>query len=155
VLDLDGTIYHGGVAIDGAAEAVARLRGAGVPMVFATNTTRSPRRVLVERLRAMGIEIDGEELHTAPRAAAQWLKEVGSRCLLLLLPEAAWEEFSDFQKDELAPDHVVVGDLGEAWNFERLNRGFRALLSGAGLVAIHKNRFWTPAPACSWMPAPS
>ena len=50
VIDLDGTLYHGGRPIAGAAEAVRALRRAGIPLCFATNTTRYPRSVLVERL---------------------------------------------------------------------------------------------------------
>ncbi len=130
--------------IEGAPEAIARLRSARIPVVFATNTTRHPRRVLVERLRAMGIGVAEDELYTAPRAAAAWLRRRGARRLMLLLPEAAWEEFAAFEAGETSPDHVVVGDLGEAWTFERLNTAFRALLGGAKLVAIHKNRFWNP-----------
>ncbi len=144
IIDLDGTVYTAGSAIPGAAEAIRRLRRAGIPVVFATNTTRHPRSVLVGRMRAMGIEVDEEELHTAPRAAAAWLRREGARRLMLLLPEAAWEEFAEFERDEVSPDHVVVGDLGEAWTFERMDTAFRALLGGAGLVAVHKNRFWNP-----------
>lgn len=144
VIDLDGTLYEGGVAIEGAAEALTRLRRAGIPVVFATNTTRHPRRVLVERLRVMGIGVAGDELHTAPRAAAAWLRRQEARRLMLLLPEAAWGEFAAFEVVAASPDHVVVGDLGEAWTFERMNTAFRALLGGAKLVAIHKNRFWNP-----------
>jgi len=144
IVDLDGTVYAAGSAVPGAPEAIRRLRSAGVPLLFGTNTTRHPRRVLVERLRSMGIALEEEELLTAPRAAAAWLRREGARKLMLLLPHAAWEEFADFEQDEAAPDHVVVGDLGEDWTFERMNRAFHALLAGASLVAIHKNRFWNP-----------
>lgn len=144
VIDLDGTVYTAGRAIPGAARAIERLRSAGIPVVFATNTTRSPRRVLVERLRGMGITVEGSELFTAPRAAAAWLRERGARRVMLLLPEVTWEEFGELERDDRSVEYVVVGDLGEAWTFERLNGAFHALLGGAELLAIHKNRFWNP-----------
>jgi HAD superfamily hydrolase (TIGR01458 family) len=144
IIDLDGTLYRGGEAIQGAAEAVAAVRGTGVPICFATNTTRRPRSALVERLAGMGIEILAEELHTAPVAASGWLAEQGARRLMLLLPKATLEEFAGFELVEAEPEFVVVGDLGEGWSFEVLNRAFRALVAGAGLVAIHKNRSWDP-----------
>jgi HAD superfamily hydrolase (TIGR01458 family) len=137
-------VYTAGRAIPGAAEAIGRLRRAGIPLVFATNTTRHPRRVLVERLGKMGIPVEPSELFTAPRAAAAWLRGRGARRLMLLLPEATWDEFDAFQRDERAPEHVVVGDLGASWTYGRLNAAFLALLGGAELVAIHKNRFWNP-----------
>lgn len=144
VIDLDGTLYRSDRAIPGAAVAVTALRSAGVPICFATNTTRKPRAALVERLGGMGIDIRPAELHTAPVAAAAWLQARGARRLALLLPEETFAEFAAFEIDDREPDHVVVGDLGEGWTFEVLNRAFRALLAGATLVAIHKNRSWDP-----------
>jgi HAD superfamily hydrolase (TIGR01458 family) len=142
IIDLDGTLYSGGEAIPGAASAVANLRDSGIRLCFATNTTRRPRSALVERLAAMGIGVDAEELFTAPVAAAGWLAQQGARSLSLLLPEATFEEFEAFERDQASPDFVVVGDLAEGWSFEILNTAFRALLAGARLVAIQKNRSW-------------
>jgi len=142
VIDLDGTLYFCGETIPGAAAAVRRLKAAGIPICFATNTTRRPRSALVERLGKMGITIEPSELHTAPVAAASWLAANGARRVSLLLSEATFEEFGEFAVDHDTPDHVVVGDLAEGWTFEVLNRAFRALNSGARLVAIQKNRSW-------------
>ena len=44
LLDLDGTVYESGAAIPGAREAIDAIRLAGLPVRFATNTTRRPRR---------------------------------------------------------------------------------------------------------------
>ena len=144
VLDLDGTVYFADASIPGAVAAIERLRRAGVPMCFATNTTRRPRSDLVSRLASMGIEITSQELFTAPVAAARWLAGVGATRVSLLLADATFEEFVDFTLDDETPQYVVVGDLGAEWTFERLNLAFRALKRGAELVAIQKNRFWDP-----------
>jgi HAD superfamily hydrolase (TIGR01458 family) len=37
---------------------------------------------------------------------------------------------------------VIVGDLGERFDYAALNRAFRLLMDGAELVALQKNRFW-------------
>jgi HAD superfamily hydrolase (TIGR01458 family) len=144
VLDLDGTVYFGDDPIPGAAKAIERLRQSGVPMCFATNTTRRPRSDLVTRLSSMGIEVNADELFTAPVAAARWLAGVGATRVSLLLAELTFEEFVGFTLDDETPEYVVVGDLGEEWSFDRLNLAFRALMRGAKLVAIQKNRFWDP-----------
>jgi len=39
-------------------------------------------------------------------------------------------------------DHVVVGDAGDAVTYETLNRAFRLVNDGAGLIALEKDRFW-------------
>lgn len=142
LLDLDGTLYEDDRAIPGAAEAVARLRTAAVPLRFVTNTTRLPRRALHERLVRLGIEAALDELFTAPVAAAAWLRAHGARRVALCLPAATHEDFTDFVVTDEHPDAVVVGDLGKAWTFDRLNRAFQAVLNGATLVAIQKGRYW-------------
>lgn len=142
LLDLDGTIYFAGREIPGAAQAVGRIREAGLPVAFATNTTRHPRSYLVELLRRLGVEAQPHELFTAPVAAARWLTSSGARRVSLLIPEATHEEFSAFEITDSRPDYVVVGDLGREWTFDRLNTAFRSLLDGAGLIAVQKNRRW-------------
>lgn len=47
--------------------------------------------------------------------------------------------FADDAKQAYA---VVIGDLGSDWTFDRLNRAFRQLQSGAHFVAMQKNRYW-------------
>ena len=142
IVDLDGTLYVGDEAIPGAASAVSKIRASGVRLRFATNTTRRPRSALVMRLAAMGIQVDSDELFTAPVAAARWLARQGARRVSLLLPELSFEEFVGIERDDESPDFVVVGDLAEEWSFEVLNSAFRSLLGGARLVAIQKNRSW-------------
>lgn len=144
LLDLDGTVTFAGTAITGAAAAIARIRAAGVPVRFGTNTTRYPRSVLVEQLASFGIEVDRGELFTAPVAAAGWLRSQGAHRVSLLLAEATHEEFAEFERDDDRPEWVVVGDLGEAWDYATLNRAFRAIHAGAGLMAIQRNRVWDP-----------
>jgi HAD superfamily hydrolase (TIGR01458 family) len=97
----------------------------------------------------MGIAVSSAELFTAPVAASRWLQDKGAKSLSLLLARETFEEFDGFTLDDEAPDFVVVGDLGEQWTFERLNLAFRALVGGAGLVAIQKNRYWDPGTGLS------
>lgn len=145
LLDLDGTLYEGETAVPGAAAAVEALRSGGLPLRFVTNTTRRPRRTVLEALRRFGIPARLDELFTAPAAAAAWLHARGVRRIALCLPRPTFEDFAEFTIDEERPGAVVVGDLGRAWTFDRLNQAFRWLLAGAELVAIQRNRYWKRA----------
>lgn len=142
VLDLDGTVYDSDGLIQGAGAAVETLRSAGLRVMFATNTTRQPRSALVDRLRQLGIQVTGDDVITAPRAAASWLRDRGVSTVALCLPDEAAAEFGEFRIDEAHPAAVVVGDLGVAWTFDRLNGAFRHVIAGAELVAVQKNRYW-------------
>ena len=145
ILDLDGTVYEAGLLIAGAREAVDAIRRAGLPLRFATNTTRCPRSALVERLSALGIDAGPADIITAPRAAAAWLAAHGVRRVALHIADATTAEFADFAVVEQAPEAVVIGDLGAGWTFDRLNRAFRQLQAGARFVALQKNRYWQTA----------
>src|SRR5207247_2854810 len=81
LLDVDGVFHVSGEPIAGGREAVRRLRADGHRVRFVTNNTTRARATLAEELRAIGIELDDEELQTTPRAAAQTL--AGRRVLAL------------------------------------------------------------------------
>jgi len=130
--------------IPGAARAVARLREAQVPLLFTTNTSRKSRRDILDSLRSLGLELHAEEVFSAPVAAAEWLASEGVRRIQLLLPESTHADFAAFEITPDDPELVLVGDLGPGFTFERLNAAFRSLLGGAGLVAVHRNRYWLP-----------
>lgn len=145
LIDLDGTVYQEGRAIDGAASAITALRRAGVPFRFATNTTRMPRAALASRLADLGIPAGPEEILSAPAAAARWLLSRGVGRVRLLLARETWGEFEGLTIDDRSPEYVVVGDLAEDWTFEVLNGAFRNLMEGAELMAIQRNRYWRTA----------
>ncbi|MGM0819229.1 MAG: HAD-IIA family hydrolase [Actinomycetota bacterium] len=82
VLDLDGVCVTGKTAIPGAAEAVARMRAAGMTLLFATNnSTRTPERVAA-MLTDAGIVAEPAEVLTSSEAAAAMLAP-GTRCYVV------------------------------------------------------------------------
>lgn len=73
LLDLAGVVYQGDHLLPGAGEAIARLRSDGFSVRFLTNTTRMPKRRIIERLRGMGLEVEADEVFTPAQAACDWL----------------------------------------------------------------------------------
>ncbi|TGQ50311.1 TIGR01458 family HAD-type hydrolase [Mesorhizobium sp. M1C.F.Ca.ET.193.01.1.1] len=142
LLDLLGVVYDGDTQIAGAATAVERLRQAGLPLRFVSNTTRSPRARIIAQLAAMGIKVGDEELLTPARAAVEWLRRHGRQPHLLVHPDLV-VEFSGLEGG--SGRAVVVGDAGEAFNHASLNRAFRELAAGADFVALAVNRTFKDA----------
>jgi HAD superfamily hydrolase (TIGR01458 family) len=143
LIDLDGTLYVENAPIPGAREALLCLEAAGIPYRYVTNTTRKPRREVVSRLRELGFPAR-EDLVFAPAAAANAIL-AGKRCHALVA-EALFEDLADLVLAGTGPtEHVLVGDLGDDFDYTRLNRAFRLLVDGAGLVALQRNRFWQEA----------
>lgn len=142
LLDIDGTVCQQGALIPGAAEALAALERRGVPHLFVTNMTSRPRAGIVRWLAAMGLDVAPERIFTGARAARDRLVASGrTRCMALVAPELV-EDFDGLDLVDERPDAVVVGDMGEAWRFDALDRAFRAVLDGAELVALARNRYF-------------
>jgi HAD superfamily hydrolase (TIGR01458 family) len=127
---------------------VSWLQQSGVPHLFVTNTTSRPRRLIVEKLRGMGIEIDMRSIITPVIAAEQWLNRHVTGEVTLLIPEATREDLQDVEQlpdeREQGAAAVVVGDLGEQWNYHLLNRAFRLLMADPAtqLLALGMTRYW-------------
>lgn len=146
LLDLDGVLYEGERPVPGAAGAVRWFQEQGFPHLFLTNTTSRPRSALVEKLAGMEIHVDEEQIFTPPVAARQWLAQHDCRSVALFVPRATAAEFAGVSQagDEEHTDAVVLGDLGEGWDFATLNRAFRLLMADAKtpLVALGMTRYW-------------
>ena len=147
LFDMDGVLYVGDRPIAGATETLEWARREGIPFRFVTNTTSRPRSALVEKLAGMGIEAAVDEILTPPVAARQWLSAHAGEPVALFVPAATAVEFADLA-DALSTEEpigaLVMGDLGEGWDFATYNRAFRWLQANpqAALVALGMTRFW-------------
>jgi HAD superfamily hydrolase (TIGR01458 family) len=61
---------------------------------------------------------------------------------MLLLKEDARREFEGMTIVDRDPHVVVVGDLASGFDYATLNRAFQAVLGGAEILALQKDRFW-------------
>jgi HAD superfamily hydrolase (TIGR01458 family) len=148
LLDLDGVVYVGDDRVPGADSTVAWLVHEGIPHRFVTNTTSRPRDELVDKLARVGIDVTADQILTPAVAATAWLKSHDVARPALLVPEATAAEFSEFDPipddEEEGAGAVVVGDLGEGWDFGVLNRAFRLLMADPPppLLALGMTRYW-------------
>ncbi len=151
LIDLDGVLYEGDRAVPGAAEAVAWFQEREVPHLFLTNTTSRPRKALVDKLAGLGIATDSDHLLTPPVAATGWLAAHAPGPVALFVPAATAGELGDTPRlpadAESGAAAVVLGDLGEGWDFHTLNRAFRLLMvePRPELVALGMTRYWRAA----------
>lgn len=142
LLDLSGVLYDGDSPIKQAAASVRRLRVAGLPLRFVSNTTRSTKHDVIARLARLGIEVGEDELFTPAQAARDWLAAHDSAAHLLIHPELE----PDFRERPAGNGvAVVVGDAGYAFDYARLNAAFRVLSDGAEFLALADNRVFKDA----------
>ncbi|MFV2031112.1 MAG: TIGR01458 family HAD-type hydrolase [Gammaproteobacteria bacterium] len=151
LIDLDGVLYQGDSAIAGASETMDWVKAENIPYLYLTNTTSVSRKSLLEKFDQLGIEAEAEDIFTPIIATSQWLGARKMRRGVLFVTKNALPDFSGIDiigpDTESRVDAVVVGDLGEGWDFFTLNRAFRLLMREPKpvLIALGMTRYWAAA----------
>ena len=139
LFDLSGVLYDGDTPLPGAIQSLSRLSETGLPIRYITNTTRSTRKNILDRLSKMGFSIQENEVFTAPNAVHDYLEKNNLSPFLVVHPELE-KEFADLAIDQQPA--VVIGDAADAFTYDRLNQAFRLLMKGAPLLAMGSNRYF-------------
>lgn len=155
IFDLDGVIYRGAQAVDGASELVDEVHRRGALVRFATNNSMVARDGYVERLAAMGIRTAVDEIVTSTSATlghlARHAPEV--RSVLCIGADGMREEFAAAGLDvtmardasvtdrpggrlDRTFDAVVIG-LDPEFDYRALGAAMRAVEDGARLIATN------------------
>jgi 4-nitrophenyl phosphatase len=151
-LDLDGTIWEGPSLLPGAAELVADLRGAGLGVVFASNSSRHASGVLRWRLEELGIVATAEEMLAALDLAGEEVRrrlgpsralsigtdeldEILSSCGHTIVPDKDWKN----------AQAVVVG-IDPDFSYDRLRAAARAVAAGASFFAVNMDSRYPVGP---------
>ena len=147
LLDIDGVLFVGGEAIPGAVETLVQLRQASAGVRLLTNTTSRPRRELFDQLIALGFDVAIEEILTPASMALEYCREHGHESVVLLVSDRLREDLEPLQEtsDGERADAIILGDIGERFTPEVLDRAFRLMMDGAELVALQHNRYWRRA----------
>jgi 4-nitrophenyl phosphatase len=141
--DLDGTIWAGPRLLPGAAELVADLRAAGVPVVFATNSSQSSARVIAPLLTRLGIPAEPRDVVAAFDLAAQEvLRRMGPVPLLTvgsddLADSMTLAGHAPLPFDRWAEARAVVVGVDPAFDYGRLRAASRAVAAGAAFFAVN------------------
>jgi len=160
LFDMDGVLYNDERPIAGAVETVEWVQGHGIPHLFLTNTTSKCCAALSEKLLRLGIRSAETEILTPAAAAVEWLRTAPDGQIALFVRQSARREFAGLpclpDNAEHGAAYVVVGDLGDLWDYRTLNRAFRLLHNNpkAELIALGMTRYWLASDGLSLDVAP-
>ena len=144
LIDLDGVLYTGERAIDGAREVIDLIRDRNYRFRFVSNSTRKCRSTIADQLSSLGFDIPVEYIFTPPLAAVACMKKTGKHQCFLLTTGDVYHDFE--QECTCDPggqaDVVVVGDAGDKITYNSMNTAFRHLMNGADMIALEKDRYW-------------
>jgi HAD superfamily hydrolase (TIGR01458 family) len=143
LLDLDGVLTTSGRSLEGAHDAIAALRRAGMPFKILTNTTSMTRRDLLSRVKDAGFDLRADELLTAATASADYMRKHhrGASGFLITKRDLS-EDFEGIKLTDTDADVVVIGGAEDGFTYPRLNRAFQMLMNGATLLAMHRGLYW-------------
>jgi len=140
LFDLDGTIYRGSRVIPEALRFVRYLKQESIPFLYVTNNSSLPPERVAERLTAMGLPTQAQDVYTSSMATAAFLKQqlapaaplyvIGETGLITALEQAGFT----FAEDQ--PQAVVVG-IDRTFNYDKLAVASRAIRRGALFVATN------------------
>jgi HAD superfamily hydrolase (TIGR01450 family) len=147
ILDLDGTVWVGGVATPRAPEAVAAIRASGRRLAFLTNDGgRSPEEY-VQKLWSIGCTASIEEVVSvgsafqyvlAERAPGARVFVIGAPALFRHVADAGHHIVNNTPNAESAD--VVAVALHEEFDYGEFLTATRALLAGAELISGGRDR---------------
>jgi len=146
LLDLDGVIYLGGIAIPGAAEALRKADAAGMRLAYVTNNAFRTPAAIAALLTSFGVPATQEDVVTSAQAAARLLAErlpagapvlvIGGSGLRMALRERGLRPVSTAIDRPLA---VVQGYAPDV-SYSMLAEGGLAVAAGALFVASNADR---------------
>tara|TARA_B100000925_G_scaffold141577_1_gene106076 strand:- start:6880 stop:7644 length:765 start_codon:yes stop_codon:yes gene_type:complete len=139
LFDLDGVFYVEQQLIAGGIDCLRWLNERQIPYRFVTNNTTMCRKDLTAKLRRLGLEVDEQEIISANYAGVLLLDQRGfKRCRLVLRPAAQQDYPTNCLQN---PDAIVIGDIGNRWDYDLLNELMNQVLEGAEIIALHKGRY--------------
>jgi len=140
LFDLDGVLYIGNRIIPGAAACVQQILNSGFRVAGLTNTTTQPKSAIAKKLVDFGIAISESEIYTPAALAVQ---AIGNHSARLYVRDSLLEDFQSVRTTDSKADYIVMGDMGDdGYTPVLLHEIFHAVMNGATLLALHKNRFW-------------
>lgn len=139
--DLDGVVWLSGVGLPGAAQAVSRLRDAGLAVGFLTNNSSLTVAEYLSRLDKIGVRAAPEDLLTSAMAAAEVLAgdlPPGAKVLACAGPGVVEAlESHGFEVVSDGPCEAVVVGWHQDFDFAGLARASAALRAGARFMATN------------------
>lgn len=147
ILDLDGCLWVGSVAVPGAPEAVDRWRAAGRALVFLTNDPASAPEDVLQRLWSHGVRGSPHEIVTSGVVMQQYLADrfaggtavvVGSHAMTRHVQASGLKVVS--RESHVSGADVVVLAGHADLSYRELTWAVRAAHGGAPVIATGRDR---------------
>ncbi|MFD2117778.1 TIGR01457 family HAD-type hydrolase [Paenibacillus yanchengensis] len=146
LIDLDGTMYHGGHPIEGAPELIAYMHKQQIPYRFVTNNSSLSAALVAEKLNEMNIIAEPSHVCTSADATAAYIAKRQPEAKVFVVGEQglhtsialAGLHISNYESmDEV--DFVVQG-IDRQFTYEKLAKAVQLIRNGAVSIMTNPDR---------------
>lgn len=145
ILDIDGVLWTAGAPGTNATDLIRQLVASTIPFCLLTNGCEAPKAIRYAALIRAGFVLKEDQLITAPEVTGEWLRDNSVRSLMYLGVPGVLSDFAGgiSVRTSGPVDAVIIGDLFESYNRQKIGLAVDAIASGADLIAMHSNRRWS------------
>ncbi|HEX7661961.1 MAG TPA: HAD-IIA family hydrolase [Pseudonocardiaceae bacterium] len=149
LIDLDGTVYRGGVMIDGADAAVTAAHEAGTAVRFVTNNASRTPDTVSAQLRGLGVPAHPDEIATSAQAAAGVLADrLPAGALVLVIGTEALA--AEVTRHGLRPVRTYSPEVAAVVQGHSPDTGWRDLAEAS--LAIQAGALWVASNTDTTLP---
>ncbi len=139
ILDLDGTVYRGSEAIDGAAETIEELlRRGGIVRYLTNNSAAIPARVS-DKLNLMGIPCEPDWVYSSGLSAARWCRDQGFEKVFVVGDPPLHQMVEEQGLSIGSEADAVLAGICRSVTYERIDGALQELLRGVPFIATNRD----------------
>jgi 4-nitrophenyl phosphatase len=149
LFDLDGVLWRGDTPIEGAAQAVNKLREAGRKCLFCTNNSSRTTAFYVEKLKRSGLEVTEDDVLTSSWVTAHYLSGhftgpflayvIGEEGIYSSLQKIGAHIVPESDLDGIESVDCVVVGIDREFNYQKLQHAQRLIQHGALFIATNRD----------------
>lgn len=145
VFDLDGTIYNGNSAIEGAKDAITKLKDLNYRIFYFTNNSAKSRQQIVNKLNGLGFLAKPQNTYCASYAILKYLFKKKLKTIYLIGSNDLREELLTRGIKIKNSSHVsaVVVGLDFAFGYNKITVALDAINKGAKLIVANSDSSYT------------
>ncbi|AFH50008.1 Putative HAD superfamily sugar phosphatase [Ignavibacterium album JCM 16511] len=141
LIDFDGVIKIGDEIATDAKDFFEFIDENKIPACILSNSTLRTSELMKDFLEEKGLKLKIPAF-TAFDVTLEFVKKNYSK-VKVYCRDCLLHHFEGMIDDE-NPEAVVIGDIGNRWNYDTMNEIFNSVMDGAEIIAMHKNKFWQP-----------
>ncbi|MDX1520101.1 MAG: HAD-IIA family hydrolase [Anaerolineae bacterium] len=141
LIDMDGVLVHGKLALPGAPEFIRRLQKGKHKYLVLTNNSRFTPIDLQHRLQSVGIDIDTNHLYSSALATAAFVHSQKPGGSAYVLGDAGiYQALADvgYSLTDYHPDYVILGET-DSYPFDKIIRATKFISEGVPFIATNSD----------------